>query len=99
MTTTTTSRRRKSIPVDPKSATAELLIQQHEANAAAARAAYAENDRILAELREILGIEKPIVLTDGRRARIKDNFRDSAGNPKIVAYKPCGIRLYDLDVR
>lgn len=80
-------------------ATAELLIQQHEANAAAAKSLYAENDRILTELREMLGIESPIILTDGRRARIKDNYRDSAGNPKIVAYKPCGVRLFDLEVK
>lgn len=96
----TTSRRRvKTSPVTDNAARAELLIQQHEANAAAAKAMYADNDRILAELRELLGIEKPLVLTDGRRARIKDNFRDSAGNPKIVAYKPCGVRLFDLEVK
>lgn len=92
-----TTRRTKA--ATNNAARAELLIQQHEANAAAAKAAYAENDRILAELHALLGIENPIILTDGRRARIKDNFRDSAGNPKIVAYKPCGVRLFDLDVK
>lgn len=77
----------------------ELKIQQFEKVKTAAKAGYMEADRLEAEIIQALGVGKSLTLTDGRLARVVDNFRDAQGNPKIKAYKPCGVKLAEVEIK
>jgi hypothetical protein len=80
-------------------AEAEILARQLEAEQAAAKAHYAEADRLQDQLIAALGIGTAIVLSDGRTLRIKDNFVDAAGNPRNVSYRPCGVKRFEVVVK
>lgn len=65
---------------------------------ATAKALYEECDRIEAELIAMLGKDSA-TLSDGRVVKVKNNFFDAAGNPKNVAFKPCGVKLNEIVVK
>jgi hypothetical protein len=80
-------------------AEAEILARQLEAEQAAAKAHYAEADRLQDQLIAALGIGTAIVLSDGRTLRVKDNFVDANGNPRNVSYRPCGVKRFEVVVK
>lgn len=77
----------------------ERLILKYEQVRAEAKAMYAEADRIQEDLINLMGIESPAILSDGRTAKIDDNFLDKHGQFKNVSYKPCGVKRFELSVK
>lgn len=77
----------------------ENLILRHEKVKNKAKELYGKADEIQEKLIKIMGVEKKITLNDGRVAVIHNNFTDKDGNPKNVAWKPCGVKLYELKVK
>lgn len=84
---------------EPCAAELELLAQRLEQHRSAARQAYAEADLIEAELISRIGVGGSVLLTDGRRLAVNDNFMDKNGQPRNVAYKPCGVRRFEVTVK
>jgi hypothetical protein len=83
----------------PCNATLELMAQQWEAAKATAKFHYTEADRIEQELIAAVGVGGLLPLSDGRTLRVKDNFRDAAGNPKIKAFSMAGVKLCEVEVK
>ena len=77
----------------------EKLILKHEQVKNKAKELYGKADEIQDKLIKVMGVEQKITLTDGRIAVIHNNFTDKDGNPKNVAWKPCGVKLYELKVK
>jgi hypothetical protein len=38
-------------------------------------------------------------MKDGRTVRVKDNFRDATGQPKVKAYAIAGVKLAEVEVK
>ena len=74
-------------------------MQRLEGLRAAAKAAYEEADRVEAELIAALPVNSPAVLSDGRRVEVVDNFLDKHGQPRNVAFRPCGVRRFEVKVK
>lgn len=83
----------------PCDASLELLAQRWESLKATAKAAYAEADLVEQELIQSLGVGGSVLLTDGRVLSVNDNFIDRHGQPRNVAYKPCGVRRFEVAVK
>ena len=77
----------------------EKLILKHEQVKNKAKELYGKADEIQDKLIKVMGIEQKITLADGRIAVIHNNFTDKDGNPRNVAWKPCGVKLYELKVK
>ena len=83
----------------PCAAELELLAQRWESVKAAAKQAYAEADQIEQQLIESIGVGGMLPLSDGRTLRVKDNFRDAAGNPKVKHYALAGVKLSEVEIK
>lgn len=77
----------------------ELLVMEFEEAKAKARQLYERCDQIESALIASLGLQGTLTLSDGRSARIADNFIDKDGNPKNVSWKPCGVKRFELAVK
>ncbi len=89
----------KPAPQKPCAAELELLAQRWEAVKAQAKQYYSEADRIEEQLIAAVGVGGVLQLSDGRRLRVKDNFRDAAGNAKLKAFTVAGIKLAEVEVK
>lgn len=76
----------------------QLALQLEDAKEQAKRL-YEEADRLMIEIHDAVGLGNSIRLSDGRKLEVVDNFRDSKGNPRIVAFRPCGVKLYDVKIK
>lgn len=77
----------------------ERLVTRWESLKAEAKAAYEEIDRIEGELIASLTTADAVTLSDGRTAKIVDNFLDRHGQFRNVSYRPCGVRRFELQVK
>lgn len=77
----------------------ELLILEHEEAKAKAKALHERCDQIEQTLIANLSLQASLTLSDGRVARIEDNFTDKHGNPKNVSWKPCGVKRFEIAVK
>lgn len=76
----------------------QLALQWEDAKAQTKRL-HEECDRIQQELTDTIGIGNPIRLSDGRHVEIQDNFIDKNGQPKLTAFKPCGVKRFDMKIK
>lgn len=86
----------QSIPASMGNDVAELLVMELEAKRAAAKALYAEIDQIEERLINHIGPTGELSMGDGRKARVRNNFVKKDGTLTNVAWKPCGVRLYEV---
>jgi hypothetical protein len=86
----------KSLPARLGNDEIELLVLELEAKKAQAKAIYAECDDIENRLIANIGPTGKVTMGDGRVARIKNNFILKNGEMVNVAWKPCGVRLYEV---
>lgn len=75
----------------------ELRVARMLSAKAKAKSLYEECDRIEAEL--IAAIKTDVTLGDGRVVRVKNNFIDANGAAKNVAFKPCGVKMWEIVVK
>ena len=82
-----------------KSKRIEEKVKELELLKAHAKNLYAQVDELQNQLIEKMGIDVPYELSDGRVAKIHNNFVDKDGNPKNVAWGHGSVRLYELKVK
>lgn len=74
-----------------------LLLRLREVQGAleAAKPLYSEADALTLEL--IARGWRGGVMPDGTSALLLDNFTDKEGQPKLTAWKSCGIKRFEID--
>lgn len=75
------------------------MAARWEAAREEAKRLYAECDRLQQQITETIGVGNPIRLSDGRTLEVADNFLDKHGEPKLTAFKPCGVKRFDLKIK
>jgi len=77
-----------------------LLAMDWERKRDEAKRLYAEADGIEQKIINRLGIGNSFVMKGtGRTVVVNNNFVDAAGNPRTVAFKPCGVKAVEVKIR
>lgn len=82
-----------------QTARAEIIARKYEELRAQAKSCYDECDRLEAELIGLLPVGETVVMSDGRNLKIADNFIDANGQPKNIAWKPAGVRRFEIKIK
>jgi hypothetical protein len=77
----------------------QLLANSWESAKTSAKMYYSQADQIEAQLIDILGVGGSLLMKDGRMVRVKDNFRDASGQPKVKAFAMAGVKLCEVEIK